>query len=571
MTLENMILAVNSFIDAKPWEKIPNGGALIFGVEESDGVLGYAIVTGRENGYALALCRGEQALAGYAALTEARGRNADELEQISLLLDQDCVEYRVEPDQREALEKWLSVFGMEADPWPDDVPKVVSYRPGMIPQVPNARDQQALTGALLAAADYVKNPAAGRVWEAAAKEQGMAPCARPDGKGGYSWGKINLAVGMRIPFPSPALDDELAVRRLRRLPLSGSEVRCAVCRLPMPMDDEGQRVPTVMLLIDDQYGVAAAPMVGDYQRDYGEFAREYVAYVEANGRPKRILATDPRTFCLLSSLAGQMSTPIQRAGSMPEIDHALNGLMEYLKMQVEAARGNEQAAPEAEENPAKDQKGLGAILYEGFEGTMEEVEAHLLEDPGNPEGEENLLIRITYPEDPDFWLFAAVKADAALRHIDNFIRKEWVECCGHASIFHIGETDYTSNTRILPGRSMNAKAADALQKGVPADYEYDIGTPTELQVTVIGTIRLTERREKVLYLAQNYMPKYRCVRCGRRAELVARPDGGPIAESVICARCSREETEIGRYLPLLNSPRTGVCGYGMWFDDEDDE
>jgi len=567
MALKDMIQAVKSFCEAKPWEKIPEGGALIFGVEGSGGKIGYAVVTGHANGYALALCRSEQALAGYAALIEARTREADELEQIGLLLDQDCIEYRVIPDQRTALEKWLRVFGMEADPWPAGVPKVDSYLPGMIPQVPKEEDQKALTGALLAAVDYASNPEAQRL--AAKADGGMVSCVRPDGKGGFVWSKVNLAGSMRIPFPSPALDDELAARRLRKLPLSGSEVRCGVRRLPMPMDDDGQRVPTVMMLIDDQYGVAASPMVEDYDRDYGSFAAEYIAYVEENGRPKRILATDPRSYCLLSSLAEQMSTPIQRVGSMPEINQAISGLMDYLKMQVESTRKDEY--DDSDEQSAEQRSGLGAIVYEGFEGTMEEVEAHLLEDPGDPEGEENLLIRITYPEDPNFWLYAAVKADAALRHIDNFIRKEWVECCGHASLFLIDGIEYTSNTRILPGKSMNAAVADVMKQGVPVEYEYDIGTPTDLRVEIIGRIPLMQRREKVLYLAQNYMPKYRCVRCGRRAELVARPDGGPIAENVICARCSREASEIGRYLPLLNSPRTGVCGYGMWFDDEDDE
>ena len=185
--------------------------------------------------------------------------------------------------------------------------------------------------------------------------------------------------------------------------------------------------------------------------------------------------------------------------------------------------------------------------------------------------EENLLIRVTCPDDPTFWLYAAVKTDATLRHLDKYIRDTWVECCGHASFFEIDGTEYTSNTRILPGKSMNAKLMSALNLNAPVGYEYDTGTPTDLAVEWVGSVYLAPRREKVLHMAQNYMPGYKCVRCGRRAELVFRPDMGPIEKSVVCARCSREDEENVRYLPLLNSPRTGVCGYGLWFDDEYDD
>ena len=543
---------------------------LIFGVEDCGGKLGYAVVSGRENGCSLALCRDEQALAGYAALLEAKNRNADELEQISLELDQDCIECNMMPESVSGCDRWLAVFGVEAAQWPEYMPRILSRQPGMLSRPVNGEEERLIKRALLAAADYAQCPDAQKK-AVDAKKNGAIPCARSDGENGFIWNSINLAGSMKLPFPSPALDDELAARRLRRIPVSGVEVRCAVRRLPMPMDDEGLRVPTVMMLVDDRLGVAAAPMVEDYERDYGSFAGEYIAYVEENGRPKRILASDPRTYCLLSGLAEQMSTPIQRVGSMPEINSAVHEMMEYLKAQVGADREDDDLMEEM----TTDTPGEGSVFLGQFEGSMAECEKYILDQFSRTddqfEYDERWIIRITYPEDPAFWLHAAVKKDASLRHLDQFIRNEWVECCGHSSLFRIGGADYTNNTRILPGKSMNAKLADVMTQGVPIDYEYDIGTPTELQAEIVGEIKLVARREKVLYMAQNYMPKYKCVRCGRRAELVSRPGMEPIAKSVICARCSREEEEIGRYLPLLNSPRTGVCGYGMWFDDEDDE
>ena len=474
------------------------------------------------------------------------------------------------PEDRPALEKWLDVFGVETMPWPEGMPKVMTYRSGQLPDLPGEEDQKALTQALKAAVDYAQNPQARKVCEEA-KSKGMISCATLSQNGKFDWKAMSMSGQMGLQFPSPALDDELAARRLRKLPVSGAELRCAVRRLPMLMDDGALNVPTVMIMADDQRGVVGAPMVSDYEKEYGTFAGEYIGYVEEFGRPRRILATDPRTFSLLSGLAAQMSTPISRVGSMPEINDAVDGLMEFLKDKV--ASGPAYEYRDDEEAPETDVPGVGGVLYDGFEGTMEEVGQYLLthRNSGDPALEDKLLIRVTYPEDPAFWLYAAVKTDAALRHIDNFIRSRWVECCGHASYFEIDGVMYTSNTRILPGKSMNAKVIDVMKEGAAADYEYDMGTPTDLKVEIIGQVRLAPRREKVLYLAQNYMPRYKCVRCGRRAELVARPGMEPIADSVICARCSREESEIGAYLPLLNSPRTGVCGYGMWFDGDDDE
>ncbi len=569
MPHSRVIDAINAFIDAKTWEKAAKGSALIFGVENEKGAVEYAVVSGRENGYALALCPDAQALAGYAALLDLKRKNGDELEQVGLQLDLSCLEVRLIPEKDAPLNRWVKVFGMEDITEEENMPSFLRYDPGMLPDFPDEDDEDRMRNALMAAADFSVNPEAAKRASEAQENGGLVPCAKPDGKGGFLWGAVNIAGSMNLQYPSPALEDELAARRLRRIPVSGAEVRCAVRRLPMPMDAEVLTVPTVMILVDDRQGVVAAPMVEDYDSEYSTFAGEYIGYVEENGRPKRILATDPRTYCLLSGLAEQMSTPIQRVGSMPEINDAVNGLMEFLKSKVEAEQAEhgldgEMKLPEFE-------PGIGGVLLDGYHGTMEEVGAHLLQKYSKQAEEENLLIRATYPDDPTFWMYAAVKTDAALRNIDKYLRDEWVECCGHSSLFRIGGIDYTSNTRILPGKSMNARVTDVMREGDAADYEYDIGTPTDLKVELVGRVLLAKRREKVLHLAQNFMPAYKCVRCGRRAELVARPGMEPIVESVICARCSREMAEVGAYLPLINSPRTGVCGFGMWFDDEDDE
>lgn len=41
-----------------------------------------------------------------------------------------------------------------------------------------------------------------------------------------------------------------------------------------------------------------------------------------------------------------------------------------------------------------------------------------------------------------YWLGVEAKASARLRHLDQFLRRIWLECCGHLSKFEIAGVDY---------------------------------------------------------------------------------------------------------------------------------
>ncbi len=569
----NPASSLGAYIQARPWELAGESGALIFGLEKQDKTISYAVVTGAVNGYSLALCRDARALVACAALRNAQKNEADEMELISQQLDQDYIECCIlEPDER-ALNDWLKVFGVVPDPWPEDAPVLRCHVPGMLPKPVSENEEQEMMAALMAAVDLAERIRQGKnsLFDAGQIEEGKIPCARFEKDGTFDWRTLEISGDMMIQYPAPALDDELAARRLRRLPVSGAEARVAVRRLPMPLDETAERVPTVMLLMDDQTGLIAAPMVGDYDSEYSQMAGEYLGYVEEHGRPRRILAADPRAFCLLSELAGQLSTPIERTGSAPEINDAMRGLMEYLKSTVEAQQEEDEA--EEDSDVQQDvQAGLGAYLEDGHQANCQEMLPYIRERFGKnpPAGaEESYLLRVTYPEDENFWLYLAVKKDGTLRQIDQALRDIWVECCGHLSLFYIGGEVYSCNCNDLPGKSMATKLMTALNRKKVFTYAYDMGSTTELKIEILGTLKMTPRRNKVLPLARNFMPKYKCIRCGRRAEYVLRLGGEPIGDSVFCERCAETEDEFGM-LPLLNSPRTGVCGYGGWFGDDDE-
>ncbi|MCP4756792.1 MAG: hypothetical protein GY866_38510, partial [Proteobacteria bacterium] len=95
------------------------------------------------------------------------------------------------------------------------------------------------------------------------------------------------------------------------------------------------------------------------------------------------------------------------------------------------------------------------------------------------------------------------------------------------------------------------------------EYQYDFGSTTELSVSKLdiysGTSDITE---KINLLARNTEPLVPCDECeGRKATQICcecQWDGG----GWLCDNCApNHECGDEMFLPVVNSPRTGVCGY----------
>jgi len=161
-----------------------------------------------------------------------------------------------------------------------------------------------------------------------------------------------------------------------------------------------------------------------------------------------------------------------------------------------------------------------------------------------------------------YWLHLEVRADATLAALDTFLRGIWLECCGHMSQFSIDGEDYVSSgARELGARGMNVTLEKVFYVGMTCDYEYDFGTTTELKLRVVAE-RVGERqREAVQVLARNDAPVFPCDACGKEATQVCTQciyDG----QGWLCDACVAEH-ECGEemLLPVVNSPRVGMCGY----------
>ncbi len=164
-----------------------------------------------------------------------------------------------------------------------------------------------------------------------------------------------------------------------------------------------------------------------------------------------------------------------------------------------------------------------------------------------------------------YWMHLEVPAVTTLTTLDQFLRDTWLECCGHLSAFRIAGDSYVSYADREYGfddRSMRRVNLGAvLSVGDHCIHEYDFGTTTELTLQVVAEREGTITRPAVTVLARNEPPLIPCEVCGRAATQVC---GQCIYEGAgwLCDACAKAHA-CGEemFLPVVNSPRVGMCGY----------
>jgi hypothetical protein len=169
---------------------------------------------------------------------------------------------------------------------------------------------------------------------------------------------------------------------------------------------------------------------------------------------------------------------------------------------------------------------------------------------------------------PEYWMHLDVPGNAALADLDSFLRRSWLECCGHLSAFNIGGASYSSDAEMIASpfgdsgdKSMNVRSDKVLSPGIRFSHEYDFGTTTELSLKVVSEREGEVKGKSIQVLARNEPPKILCQSCGALATEVCSQciyDG----EGWLCDKCA-EAHECGEemLLPVVNSPRVGMCAY----------
>jgi Plasmid pRiA4b ORF-3-like protein len=167
---------------------------------------------------------------------------------------------------------------------------------------------------------------------------------------------------------------------------------------------------------------------------------------------------------------------------------------------------------------------------------------------------------------PMYWMHLEVAVDTTLATLDRFLRDTWLECCGHLSVFRIGGFNYYVDAEMdaywdMRRKNMLVKLEAVLSPGQTCSYEYDFGSTTELLVKVISEREVVTKKKAIEILARNTLPVVPCDVCGKPAiHICSRciyEDKGCLCDA--CAKDHKCGEEM--LLPLVNSPRAGVCGY----------
>jgi hypothetical protein len=158
----------------------------------------------------------------------------------------------------------------------------------------------------------------------------------------------------------------------------------------------------------------------------------------------------------------------------------------------------------------------------------------------------------------DFWLHLEMKGSATLEDLDRYLRAIWLECCGHLSQFSVGGW---GGDEIPMGRRIER----VFEPGVELEHIYDFGTSSHTMVKALDVRQGKPLTEHPIFLmARNDLPEVPCMECGQPA-------------AWLCLECLDENDEpgflcdehvethphddYGEPVPLVNSPRVGMCGY----------
>ncbi len=151
-----------------------------------------------------------------------------------------------------------------------------------------------------------------------------------------------------------------------------------------------------------------------------------------------------------------------------------------------------------------------------------------------------------------------MRGSKTLQDLDTYLRAIWLECCGHMSQFSLGG----GFAREVGKRR---KLSDIFKDEGELTHIYDFGTSSE---TIVKCVEMREGKpltsKPIVLMARNNPPEYACVECGKPAThlcmecLIEEQTEGTLCDE---HTKSHPHDNYGDPLPLVNSPRLGMCGY----------
>ncbi len=167
----------------------------------------------------------------------------------------------------------------------------------------------------------------------------------------------------------------------------------------------------------------------------------------------------------------------------------------------------------------------------------------------------------------EMFLHLLVSESTTFGKIDAFLRQIWLDCCGHLSMFQIKGKRYNNNWDTNEyGEKMSQRIGKVFRKGLKLDYDYDFGSTTRLNIQVVNEYNINVPKG-ISLLSRNEPLPILCHTCNKKAAVEICSIHIYEGASMFCTTCARKHArscsdfEDYAAMPVVNSPRMGVCGY----------
>lgn len=206
--------------------------------------------------------------------------------------------------------------------------------------------------------------------------------------------------------------------------------------------------------------------------------------------------------------------------------------------------------------------GICAHCNESIKNHGKSIKGHLSKCTGIAEQKKKLktsnylVVKVESPYTPH-WLLLKVHPNVLLSELDFLLRHGWLECCGHLSEFFLGRD----------GFSMQASVGAVFAKHSSIEYSYDFGSTTSLTIKKIDECEMPNNGNLIL-LMQNEVPNPICAKCDKKvASEICLDCLYDNEHPFYCDTCINkhghlpDNSDYEESMPIVNSPRTGVCAY----------
>lgn len=167
-------------------------------------------------------------------------------------------------------------------------------------------------------------------------------------------------------------------------------------------------------------------------------------------------------------------------------------------------------------------------------------------------------LRVQDAYDKSFWLDLEARASTTLEELDGYLRAIWLECCGHMSQFSFGGWQGQE----IPMRQTIGKV---LRLGDTLTHIYDFGTSSYTLVKLVETRKGAPTTPfPIDLMMRNFMPETACQECDQPAQwFCVECQIEDQCPGLLCDQHAEDHPheDYDGVVPLVNSPRMGLCGY----------